>query len=51
MEVTLVHPTDKDKKVVATHPQQVAAYTSRGFVVEADTKNEESEKKTEKEKK
>lgn len=32
MEVTLVHPDNKEQKAVATHPQQVAALQSQGFV-------------------
>lgn len=36
MEVTLVHPDDKETKVVATHPVQVAAFKGRGFVEESE---------------
>lgn len=36
MEVTLVHPDDRESKVVATHPAQVAAYKGSGFVEESD---------------
>jgi hypothetical protein len=41
MEVTLVHPDNKDQKVVVSHPQQVAAFTAHGFVeVEAEPEAE-----------
>lgn len=36
MEVTLVHPNDKDTKVVATHPIQVVAYKNQGFLEESE---------------
>lgn len=32
MEVTLVHPDNEGQQVIATHPQQVTAFTANGFV-------------------
>lgn len=47
MEVTLVHPNNRDQKVVATHPQQVAALQGAGFVeVKPAEKNSTEDKET-----
>lgn len=32
MGVAMVHPDNKEQVVIATHPQQVAALRSQGFV-------------------
>lgn len=44
MEVTLVHPDNKDQKVVATHPQQLVAFRGRGFVEEEAPKEQSTPK-------